>query len=163
MIRYALVCAGEHCFESWFRDSAAFDTLAEAGAVSCPVCGSPKVSKALMAPSVVTSRGKAARPPAGSSDIPAASAPSLPEPTAPTVLINDHERQLRARLRALHREIVAKSDDVGRAFATEARRMHEGDAPQRSIHGEATRTEVESLLEDGVPLLPMPPAPDDHN
>jgi hypothetical protein len=159
MIRYALTCASEHGFESWFRDSAAFDTLAAAGALACPVCGSAKVAKALMAPSVVTSRRKAAKPPL--TEIAPVQVPAAPP--APTVLLDERQQHLRDMLRKLHREIVAQADDVGRDFAAEARRIHEGETEPRSIYGEATRTEVEELLEDGVPLMPMPQVPDDHN
>ena len=163
MIRYALVCLNEHEFESWFRDSAAFESLSGADAVTCPHCGSSGVRKALMAPSVVTSRKKAVPKTAPVLETPATA--SVPVPSAPpAVLLDERERGLREMLRSLHREVIAKADNVGRDFAREARRIHEGDAPQqRSIYGEASKGEVEALLEDGVPLLPMPTLPDDHN
>ena len=162
MIRYALVCTNEHDFESWFRDSAAFDSLSGANAVTCPLCGSADVRKALMAPSVVTSRKKAVPKIAPVPETTAVVPAPVPA-TPPPVLLDERERGLREMLRSLHREVIAKADNVGRDFAKEARRIHEGDAPQRSIYGEASKGEVEALLEDGVPLLPMPTLPDDHN
>jgi hypothetical protein len=160
MIRYALHCANDHSFESWFRDSAAFDGLAEAGQLACPTCGSAEVRKALMAPSVVASRKR--RAPAPEKQAPEADAP-VAEITQPATLLDEREKKLREMLRALHREITEKADNVGRAFALEARRIHEGEAPPRSIYGEASRDEVKALVEDGVPLMPLPTPPDDHN
>ena len=164
MIRYSLLCERDHAFESWFRDSAAYDGLERAGQVACPVCESVKVRKALMTPSVVAARksGKATAPEPSTADATPVPAPMSP-PTAPIALLDDRERKVRDMMRALHHEITTKADDVGRGFADEARRIHVGDAPARSIYGEATREQVTSLLEDGVPLLPMPVFPDDHN
>ncbi len=168
MIRYALVCSNDHPFESWFQDSAAFDGLEKRGQLACPMCGSSKVGKALMAPSVLTSRRRQdIKPPAGDPS-PAAlpstgQAASPPAVVQPATLLSEKERHLRDMLRAVHREITEKSENVGRAFAIEARRIHEGDGPARSIYGEASRDEVEALLDDGIPLLPMPVLPDDHN
>ena len=156
MIRYALVCDREHGFESWFRDSEGFDTLVAAAQVQCPSCGSVRIRKALMAPSVVTARRKASAP------VPAATPVEAPEPK-PVALIDERTRALREALRALHKQVTETADNVGRAFPEEARRIHEGDAPQRSIYGEATPDQVAALLEDGVPLMPMPVLPDDQN
>lgn len=160
MIRYTLLCAGEHGFESWFRDSVAFEQLAAAGEIACPVCGSTAVRKALMTPSVVTRRIKR-------NEIAApveAAAPAVPAPDPhPVALMDDRARQLRAMMREVHRRVTATADNVGRAFAAEARAIHEGDAPARSIYGEASRDEVAALIDDGIPLLPMPVLPDDHH
>jgi hypothetical protein len=165
MIRYALHCANEHSFESWFRDSSAFDALQAAGQLACPSCGTAEVRKTLMAPSVVTSRAKRRRP--REEQAPQAPAPRpetpAPEATQSATLLDDREKKLREMLRALHREITEKADNVGRAFAVEARRIHEGEVPPRSIYGEASREEVKALVEDGVPLLPLPTPPDEHN
>lgn len=161
MIRYSLLCERDHAFDSWFRDSAAYDALERTGQVACPVCQSVKVRKALMTPSVVAARktGPVEAPVRSTTPVPS----PVPPPSAPIALLDDRERKVRDMMRALHQEITTKADDVGRAFADEARRIHVGDAPARSIYGEATREQVASLLEDGVPLLPMPVLPDDHN
>lgn len=157
MIRYTLLCSEEHSFESWFRDSDAFDALSGAGQVACPTCGSVSVRKALMAPSLVTSRRKAGRP----RSIPGQDV--AVSPPAPVPVASDEGRERRATLRELHRRMTAGATDVGRRFANEARAIHEGAAPERAIYGQATHEEVGSLLEDGIPLLPMPPSPDDHH
>lgn len=160
MIKYALVCERAHEFESWFRDSAAYDTQARRGLIACPLCGSVKVAKAIMSPSVAGARKKqreidaeAAAPP------PAAPAP----PPAPVTLLDERHRRLRAMIREVRAEIMEKSDDVGRSFPEEARRIHEGEAPPRSIYGEASGEEIQELLEDGVKILPMPRLPEERN
>ena len=129
MIRYALSCKDGHAFESWFKSASAYDALAAGGHVACPVCGSVDVAKALMAPAVATT----------------APAP-LSEPANP----------LEEAMRALRRQVEENSEYVGMNFATEARRMHAGDAPERAIYGEARPDEAKRLIEDGVPVAPLP-------
>ncbi len=160
MIRYALRCDRNHAFESWFKDSAAFDALAALNQLSCAVCGSSSVHKAPMAPSIV--RGGKDR--ATLIEAPA-SGPSVPQaqPSQAVALMGEQERKLRDMVRELHRKIAETSDDVGKAFPEEARRIHEGDTPARAIHGQATGEEVKALLDDGIPLMPIPSLPDDQN
>jgi hypothetical protein len=136
MIRFSLACPADHAFESWFQSGAAFDALLSAGHVNCPSCGSVEIRKSLMAPAVAPAR-KAAKP-AGPG---ALSAPSDPREEA---------------LKALRREMETNSDYVGSSFALEARRIHDGDAPQRAIYGEAKLEDARKLLEDGVPVMPLP-------
>lgn len=140
MIRYALSCPDKHGFESWFQSAAAFEALALAGHVTCPVCGTTQVHKTLMAPAVTPAR-KAAPVPAQAKARGPLSQPSNPREEA---------------LIAMRRELEAKSDYVGSSFALEARRIHDGTAPERSIYGEARPEEARKLLEDGVPVLPLP-------
>ena len=132
MIRYALRCDREHRFDSWFGSSDDFDRLTDAGLVACAVCGSSAIEKDLMAPSL-----------ASSAPVPA---PDLRAPASPA-------EQALAELR---RRIEAAADDVGRDFAAEARRIHDGLAPERAIIGEARPSEARALLEDGIPVAPLP-------
>lgn len=160
MIRYSLLCGNEHAFESWFRDSAAFDALAAAHQVACPACGSLDVRKAVMAPSVVSRK---ARPAVAEAE---AAGPGTPPPApdpGPPELLDDGVRRRRTMIRDLHRHLASHAENVGRGFASEARAIHDGEAPARAIYGEASRDEVEGLLESGVPLLPIPALPDEHN
>ena len=136
MIRYTLRCSRGHGFDSWFRSAQDFDALHGAGQVSCPDCGTAQVDKALMAPTVRPARQTAPAQP-----------PAAPPP-------QDDAR--RAALAELRRKVEANSDYVGLRFASEARAMHAGDAPERPIHGEARLDEARALLEDGVPILPLP-------
>jgi hypothetical protein len=136
MIRYALKCPDGHRFDSWFQNAAAFDALAAAGHVTCPDCGATQVEKCLMTPDL-------RKPP-----VPAAAPPAL----AP-------ETEREQAMAALKRRIEAESDYVGPRFAREARAMHDGEAPERPIYGEAKPEEALALLEDGVPVAPLPFTP----
>nr|WP_321508341.1 DUF1178 family protein [uncultured Celeribacter sp.] len=154
MIRYTLKCPQDHRFESWFRSAEAYDTLLQQGQVGCPVCGDTEITKAMMTPPVTTSRRKTAAPvqePASEQPVPA-SAPA-PTPPATPALSPEQIEQTVAKLRA---EIEQNSDYVGKEFVSEARKMHEGDAPARAIYGEAKLDEAKALVEEGVPVLPLP-------
>ena len=157
MIRYALACDAGHRFESWFGDSAAFDHLKAEGLVACPCCGSTRVVKAIMAPSV-TRRGEGD----GREDRGAA-APLRPSPPEAGRGPLDGHREVRALVQALRSKVLAETTDVGDRFPREARRMHDGDIPHRDIRGEATLEEARSLLEEGIMILPVPLAPDELN
>lgn len=158
MIKYALRCDGGHAFESWFRDGAAYDGLLARNELACPQCGTSKVDKAPMAPSIV--KGRAAAPVSEPASPPQVQPQPAPQPIA---MMGPDERNLREMVRNLHRKIAETSENVGSAFPQEARRIHEGEAPHRAIHGQASGAEVRALLEDGVPLMPIPPLPDDRN
>lgn len=150
MIKYALACEKDHSFESWFPDSDSYDTQTRRGLVACPVCGATRVSKAIMAPAVVSGQKHMARPPA-------------PAPAAPIALLDERQQRLREMARLLREEIVANTDDVGRKFPEEARAIHDGEAPARSIRGQATLEEARALLDEGVGVLPLPFLPDEYN
>ncbi|WP_265500632.1 DUF1178 family protein [Paracoccus beibuensis] len=128
MIRYALRCEQGHDFDGWFRSSVGFETMRDAGQVVCAQCGSTQVDRALMAPAVTEKR------------VPL---------TAP-------RSKAEAALEALRKKVDETSDYVGLRFAEEARAMHEGDRPSRAIHGEARPDEARKLIEDGVPIAPLP-------
>ncbi|MFZ8943051.1 MAG: DUF1178 family protein [Gemmobacter sp.] len=148
MIRYDLRCRQGHEFDSWFSSSSGFESLRAAGHLSCPSCGGTEIDKALMAPAL----GRAA----GAADAAAEGAP----PEAPTPEAGAITPAQRAALIAeLRARIEASSDYVGLSFATEARRMHEGDIPGRPIHGEAHPDEARQLIEDGIPVAPLPFVP----
>ena len=158
MIRYQLRCDADHDFESWFRDSAAYESQRKKQLVACPVCGSAKVEKAIMAPALGRGTKKFADQPAPApAETPATEAPQ------PVALISDKERELREMLRAVREHVVKNSDYVGDEFATVARQMHEGEVEKRSIYGEASAEEVKSLIEDEIEIHPLPTLPDERN
>lgn len=128
MIRYNLRCKKGHEFDGWFRSSDGFDAMRAAGQVTCAQCGSAEVEKALMAPAVPSEN------------------PRLSEP----------ENPVEAALAKLREHVEKNSDYVGLRFADEARAMHEGRRPTRAIHGEARPDEARRLLEEGVPVAPLP-------
>lgn len=143
MIRYTLTCKAGHGFDSWFQNANAFGALQAAGQLACPVCGESSVEKALMAPTVVQTR-------------PAAAAPDQAKVTPSRPSLSEPQSELEAAIAAVRRQIEENSDYVGLNFAAEARRMHDGDAPTRAIHGEAKPEEARKLIEDGVPVAPLP-------
>ncbi|MBL4750780.1 MAG: DUF1178 family protein [Amylibacter sp.] len=132
MIRYSLKCAHDHSFESWFQSAVAFEKLLDAGMVTCSVCGALGVEKAVMAPQVQAARKKASGP---------LSAPASPAEQA---------------LAEMRKKVEDNSEDVGRNFAAEARAIHDGDAPERSIYGEAKIEDAKALVEDGINVTPLP-------
>jgi hypothetical protein len=138
MIRYALACGAGHDFEGWFGGSDDFDVQSARGLVSCPACGSPEVRKQIMAPAVVTSKGR-------------------------TVTTSDPSREMMMEMaNQVRRHVEDNFDNVGDAFAREARAIHEGRSEERGIYGEATLKEVRALVEDGVPVAPLPQTPPDR-
>jgi len=147
MIKYALACEQAHEFESWFPSSDAFETQRKRGFVTCPYCNSPKVEKQIMAPSVARTD----------------KAPKTPAPAPQAAVLSDKEREIRAALRALREHVMQNAENVGKGFAEEARRMHYGEAEERSIYGEADPAEARALLEEGIDVLPLPIVPDDRN
>jgi hypothetical protein len=162
MIRYNLRCERGHAFESWFQSSSAYESQEKRKLVNCPVCGSAKVERAIMAPQIMSNRGREIVAP-----VPApASAPTpTTEVTAPasTPLMMAQERELRAKLRELRDHIVKNADNVGERFPDEARKMHYGDIDHRAIYGEASPDEARALIEEGVEVSPLPVLPDDRN
>ncbi len=129
MIRYDLKCSKGHAFDSWFGSSADYEKLKAAGMVACSVCGDEAVEKAVMAPRVSTS-----------DDHPLSSPATAAE----------------QMVRELRKKIEANAEYVGENFATEARKIHEGDAPERAIYGQTKPEDARSLIEDGIPVLPLP-------
>lgn len=136
MIRYALICDREHEFEGWFGASADFDDQQARGLIECPVCGSKAVSKAIMAPAVAGTKRRAQD--------------QTPAQT---------QAMMMEAMGRIRRHVEDNFDDVGDAFASEARAIHEGRSEDRGIYGQATSQEVRDLVEDGVPVAPMPPEP----
>jgi hypothetical protein len=146
MIKYALACDQAHPFESWFPSSEAYETQRKRGFVTCPFCNSTQIEKQIMAPSV-----------ARTDKTPA------PVPTQPVAALSEKEREIRAMLRALREHVIQNAENVGPGFAEEARKMHYGEAEQRSIYGEANPGEAQALLEEGIDVVPLPIVPDDRN
>jgi hypothetical protein len=162
MIRYALRCERDHHFESWFQDSAAYESQVKRKLVSCPVCDSVKIEKAIMAPRIVSKKGRERAEPAEQAAAPAAPAPAPAAPEA-TPLVMAQERELRAKLKELRDHIVKNADNVGDRFPNEARKMHYGEIEHRPIYGEASPEEAKSLIDEGVEVSPLPVLPEDRN
>jgi hypothetical protein len=136
MIRYALICEQAHEFEGWFGSSGDFDDQQGRGLLECPVCSTRAVAKQIMAPALAgTKRNAPAQSPAQ---------------------MQAMMMEAMSRVRA---HVEENFDDVGDTFAAEARAIHEGRSEERGIYGQATAKEVRDLVEDGVPVAPLPPEP----
>jgi hypothetical protein len=160
MIRYSLRCDHGHEFESWFQSSSAYEQQEKRKLVNCPACGSAKVERAIMAPQIVSRKGREIAAPE-----PASAPGPATEVTAPasTPLLMAQERELRAKLKELRDHIVKNADNVGERFPTEARKMHYGDIEHRPIYGEASPDDARALIEEGVEVSPLPVLPEDRN
>ena len=161
MIRYNLRCERGHAFESWFQSSAAYESQEKRKLVNCPACGSAKVERAIMAPQIVSKKGRDRDKEA---PVPvAAAAPADTTASASTPLLMAQERELRSKLKELRDHIVKNADNVGERFPNEARKMHYGDIEHRPIYGEASPDEARSLIDEGIEVSPLPVLPDDRN
>jgi hypothetical protein len=156
MIRYALRCERDHTFESWFQSSSAFDSQVKRKLVTCPVCGSAKIEKAIMAPQIVSKKRRESTAPAP------AQASDAPSP-GPTPLMMAQESKLRAKLKELRDHIIKNADNVGDSFPNEARKMHYGEIEHRPIYGEASADEARALIDEGIEVSPLPVLPEDRN
>jgi hypothetical protein len=164
MIVYTLNCAEGHEFEGWFRDRAAFDEQARAGHVACPVCGGTAITRGLSAPRLNRGEDGAIRPAA--LPAPAAAQGGAPRtsaamaPATPGASGADTDRAALARiaehLQKIRRHVESTFENVGDRFAEEARAIHHGEAEERGIYGDATREEVQELMEEGIAVAPLP-------
>jgi len=160
MIHYELRCSAEHDFDGWFRDSAGFDDLAAQDLVECPVCGSTKVARALMAP-VVARRSRSLPQAAPRGDVqPEQPVPSAP-PTPPAMTVGGEGMpdQVRAMLQRMRAEVERNCDYVGPDFAVEARKIHRGESEARNIYGETTPDQAETMAEEGIEFARIPWVP----
>ena len=160
MIRYALHCEAGHDFESWFANSAAYDKQAKHKLVECPVCGSSKIEKSIMAPRLArTDDAPRAEEIAEASGMPN----PMPPAKTPVMTVSPQERVLRQKLKELREHITKNSNYVGARFPEEARKIHYGETEHRSIYGEASPDEAKALHEEGIEFHPLPILPDDQN
>lgn len=156
MIHYQLRCSAEHSFDGWFKDSANFEQQAKRGLLECPICGTAKVERALMSPSVP----KKGRPMRNEIvPMPQAAPEPTPDPAPMAVQTPALPAHMRAVLQRMRAEIEEKCDYVGDDFADEARRIHHGESDARGIYGETTAEDAESLAEEGIDVTRIPWVP----
>ncbi len=157
MILYDLKCRKDHVFETWFRDSAAYEEQVAAGAIACPTCGSRKVEKAPMAPRLA----RGARRGRARDDAVQGGARGEPGGKMAAQMIEGtaEAAELMGQLRALRRKVEENCDYVGGEFAEEARKIHYGEQDPRNIYGETSDEQAEELHEEGVTFNRIPWAP----
>ena len=175
VIKYALRCANEHHFDSWFKDSATFDALRDEGHVTCPMCGEWEVDKALMTPHLANNAGRgrgaelidttdaadevspstAAAPLTETNDITVDTLPRAPKPGEPM----PSQEEITAAFQffaKLKRHVEDTHENVGDDFADEARKIHYGEERERGIYGNANQDDVEELIDEGIVVMPLP-------
>lgn len=155
MIVFTLRCGAGHEFEAWFRDNAAYDRQARRELITCPECGSKTVAKAPMAPRL--GRSAAAAP--GAPDTRPEAVPPQKLPASPTPERPPTPAEFRRALQVLRHYVEGNCENVGKRFAAEARRIHDGEAKARGIYGEASPAEAEKLIEDGIEIASIPWVP----
>ncbi len=133
MIVFDLKCGGGHVFEAWFGSSGAYEDQRTARQVRCPLCDDADVTKALMAPAIPSKGNR--------------------KPDAPTP---GQVKSVMKLLASKQAEALKSSEWVGTAFADRARAMHLGEEKQATIHGQASFAEAKALVEEGVPVAPLP-------
>lgn len=167
MIRYTLICDNAHEFESWFASSDSFEEQAKRGFVTCLVCDSARVERAVMSPAVArTDRGRRSVEPVAAPESVAPSSAPTPSPAPavqPAALMGEKEMAFRAMLTALHEHVAANAEPVGKNFAEEALKIHHGESESRAIYGEASAEDAQMLHEEGVEFMPLPRLPEGRN
>lgn len=141
MIVFDLICSEQHRFEGWFASGDDFTSQKGRGLLECPVCGGAHVEK-----------------------LPAAKIRTQAEPAeAPAQACASEPVKLdRADVSRLIDYVLSHSENVGKSFAEEARKIHYQESPQRSIRGVTTPTEAEDLREEGIPVFSLPIPPQDR-
>ncbi len=142
MIRFSLHCDNAHEFDAWFRSNEDFDEQKKSGLLSCPFCHSTSIEKQLMAPAVSTARKREQQVGLG---------------------LEAEQQKMLSALREVTKKARKEAEYVGDRFAEEARRIHFKEVEERAIYGEASVKEVSSLMEDGIPVVPLPSLPEDEN
>ena len=140
MIKYTLECRKKHRFESWFKSADAFEKLLTSGHITCSVCGISEVSKSIMAPNIGAKSNSRTKSQNLNREV------SLSTPSTVT----------EKAIKEFRQHIEKSSENVGSKFATEARKMHLGEAPERSIYGESTIKEAKDLIDEGISVVPLP-------
>jgi len=180
MIKYQLICDLTHEFEGWFQTIAAFDAQNQAGLVTCPVCDSVKVRRALMTPNLASPKrrrddvsrlttietrhhlgnqaGTSAPSSQAASGQTASANVDLSKPAPSQAVLGEAI----AQLRQLQRKIKSECRDAGTEFATEVRKMHYGDSEPENIYGYSSAEECESLADEGIDIVTLPWLPPEH-
>ena len=160
---FNLGCEAGHAFEGWFGSEDDYAQQKQGGLLECPFCASRDINKRLSAPRLNLGRSAGRPGPAfepgtepGLEDpaVPApagAPAPRPPSPEAEATMALMHKAWLKAV-----RYVIENTEDVGGRFAEEARRIHYGESPERGIRGQTTAQERESLLDEGIDVVPLP-------
>jgi hypothetical protein len=151
MIVFDLLCSRGHRFEGWFNSAADFAAQKERGLVSCPKCSTSSVERVPSATRANLGAQPPKQAPAAPSNNNMVKTPEMDGKDAFAIAQMLYSKMLD--------EILTKTEDVGREFASEARKIHYEEAPARAIRGQATDEEHDALVDEGIPVarFPLPP------
>jgi hypothetical protein len=155
MICFSLTCAQDHFFEGWFRSNDDFNAQQKKLLITCPACGSSSIGKALMTPAISTMHT--------SHLVCEESQLQADHQESVTLSQGQNQQEIMQQMRVLAKKLKEGAEYVGDRFASEARKIHDGESDARGIYGEATLSEVQSLVDDGIDFMPVPIFPDDYN
>ncbi len=169
MILFSLKCRQNHQFDAWFQNNTGYEKQVKAGIVSCPQCGETSVTKAPMAPNIhsgkrqkmtLSEQQAEMKSDQGNSGAGKQNAgmgvSAVSEKNETSEISQQFFDQAREVHHKLQRIIEQNFDNVGKDFVEEARRIHNGEADQRNIYGEASQAETEELQEEGIDIVKMP-------
>ncbi len=166
-----LQCSHQHSFEGWFGSEGDFQSQLSRGLVQCPLCGSAEITKKLSAPRI--NLGKTAEPIAKKTTESKSGATAATSFTSTELVTQDQATQplpspqrppmssevaavMQAAWMDMAKHVMANTEDVGNSFASEARKIHYGEADERAIRGRATPDQTLELIEEGIDVMPMP-------
>jgi len=135
MIVFDLTCDNRHPFEGWFGSADDFALQAKAGDIACPVCGSAEITRELSAPYVKTA------------------SESMAADASPAISVANAAQELKKKF---IEHVLSNTEDVGRRFPEEARKIFYKEAPERAIRGTASGQEVTELKEEGIDVMAIP-------
>jgi len=148
---YNLACPLDHRFEGWFASEEDCLAQQDRGMLACPVCDSTDISRMPSAPHIAKS---------SSTELTISQADNSNLSGDVVALTGNDHSQLEAQVQAAFlkgmRDLMGRSEDVGSAFAEEARKIHYKEAPERSIRGQTTLDEAESLRDEGIEVMAVP-------
>ncbi|NJM43537.1 MAG: DUF1178 family protein [Brachymonas sp.] len=162
-----LQCAQSHGFEGWFGSEEDFQSQLARGLVQCPICDSAQITKKLSAPrlNLKSVREASTEDATQSIALRADSMPANGQNGLKNAPLNSPEHPMQALMRNpefqaaymhMAKEVLAKTEDVGTQFASEARKIHYGEEPERGIRGQVSRDEALELLDEGIDVMPLP-------
>ncbi len=143
MIKFSLCCERNHIFDSWFESNKAFETLNSKQLLTCPICNSTLISKNIMAPNIVAKENSTKNE-------------CLEQKEEKKIDLQKPLSKYEEALQTIKKELEKNSEYVGKKFVEQARMMYQSSTEKRSIHGEASLKEAKELVEEGIPVTPLP-------
>ena len=165
-----LQCQQLHAFEGWFGSEEDYQSQLQRGLVECPLCGDANITKMLSAPRINLGKtrdsGTSPASPGGhtAKEVSSSKNDMVAVPTLVSTQASPHQRPpvptemaavMQAAWMEVAKHVMANTEDVGSSFASEARKIHYGEADERAIRGQATPDQTMELIEEGIDIMPL--------